>query len=75
MSDPIGTLIHANLLDVFNERDGGKWQAAAERTYARDVRWTDQEGVVTGRGALEAKCVDPQGNLGDLQFETDGPVR
>ena len=75
MSDPVQTLMHANLLDVFNERDGVKRQAAAERTYAQDVRWTDEEGVVTGRDALEAKCVDLQSNLGDLQFEADGPVR
>ena len=75
MSDPIETLMHANLLDVFNERDGRKRQAAAKRIYAQGVRWTDEEGVVTGRDALEAKCVNLQSNLGDLQFQADGPVR
>ena len=71
----IETLMHANLLDVFNERDGGKRHAAAERTYAPDVRWTHEEGAVTGRDVLEAKCVALQSKLGDLQFEADSPVR
>ncbi len=39
-------------------------RAAIERTYAPDVRWTDAEGVTTGRDALEAKCVALQQQLG-----------
>lgn len=31
----------ANLLDVFNERDAARRDAAILRTYADDVRWTD----------------------------------
>ena len=57
MADPIETLMRANLLEVFNERDDAKRRAAIERTYAPDVRWTDAEGVSTGRDVLEAKCV------------------
>ena len=74
MSDPIETLMLANLLEVFNERDATKRQAAIERTYAPNVRWTDAEGVSTGRDALEAKCVALQQQLGDLQFSASGPV-
>ena len=67
MSDIIETLMHANLMSVFNERDESKRGAAIERTYTGDVRWTDAEGVVTGRTALETKCVELQGNIGVLQ--------
>ena len=74
MSDPIETLMCANLLDVVNERDGAKRQAAIARTYAEDVKWTDAEAVVSGRDALEAKCVQLQANLADSQFVASGPV-
>lgn len=74
MSDPIENLMRANLLDVFNERDDTKRQAAIERTYATDVAWTDDEGTVVGRDSLEAKCVGLQSNLGGLEFAADGPV-
>ncbi len=68
MSDPIETLMLANLLEVFNERDEAKRRAAIDRTYVQDIRWTDAEGVTTGRDALEAKCVALQQQLGSLQF-------
>lgn len=75
MSDTTETLMLANLLEVFNERDDAARRAAAERTYADDVRWVDDEGVITGRTDLDAKCVALQNNLGDLQFVAAGPVR
>lgn len=74
MADVIDDLMRANLLDVFNERDESTRRAAIDRTYAPDVRWTDAEGVTTGREALEAKCVALQQQLGDLQFTAAGPV-
>ena len=74
MADMIEDLMRANLLEVFNERDEAKRRAAIERTYAPDVRWTDAEGVSTGRDALEAKCVALQQQLGNLQFVTAGVV-
>jgi hypothetical protein len=67
-------LVRDNLLAVFNERDKEKRLAAIARTYAPDVRWTDAEGVVHGRDALEAKCVGLQSGLADLQFEPVGSV-
>ena len=75
MSELAERLMSANLLEVFNERDGTRRRAAIERTYAPDVRWTDAEGVVTGRDALEAKCVELQGTLANLEFAAAGPVR
>jgi hypothetical protein len=74
VSDTTETLMLANLLEVFNERDDTARRAAAERTYAADVRWVDAEGVIIGRADLDAKCVALQSNLGGLQFVAAGPV-
>ncbi len=74
VGDMIEDLMRANLLDVFNERDDIKRRDAIERTHAPHVRWTDAEGVTTGREALESKCVALQQQLGNLQFVAAGPV-
>jgi SnoaL-like domain len=65
-------LMHANLLEVFNERDDARRLAAVARIYANDVRWTDDDGVTIGREALNAKAVELQKKLGDLQFIAAG---
>ena len=70
----IEKLMHDNLMAVFNERDAAERQAAVQRTYASDIRWTDAEGVTTGHAGLEAKCVGLQAGIGGLQFEPVGPV-
>ena len=45
----ITDLMHANLLEVFNERDRAlRWEAIG-RIYADDIRWTDDDGVTMGR--------------------------
>jgi ketosteroid isomerase-like protein len=49
-------LLAANLHDVFGNRDAAARRAAIERTYTDDVVFTDPEGTVTGRDALEAKA-------------------
>lgn len=72
MSDSIEQLLHANLMEVFNERDDAARRAVIDRTYAEDVRWIDDEGVTVGRAALDAKCVALQSGLGPLQFEPVG---
>jgi hypothetical protein len=74
VADSTQQLMHANLLEVFNERDAEKRRAAIDRTYAEDVRWVDDEGETVGRAALDAKCVGLQTGLGPLQFEAVGPV-
>jgi hypothetical protein len=70
----ITELMHANLLEVFNERDPVRRRAAIEHVYADDTRWTDDDGVTTGRDALEAKAAELQAKLGDLQFIAAGPA-
>src|SRR5712675_1467938 len=56
MNETVSRLMEANLLGVFNERDGKSRAAAIRSTYAPDVRWTDDEGVSVGREALEARA-------------------
>ena len=52
----ISELLHANLHDVFGNRDATARREAIERVYAEDVVFTDPEGAVTGWDALEAKA-------------------
>jgi SnoaL-like domain len=72
--DTIAALMHANLLEVFNERDHERRRAAIARTYADDIRWTDDDGIIIGRDALDAKAIELQGRLGDLEFVVAGPT-
>jgi hypothetical protein len=66
--------MHANLLEVFNQRDRDLRWAAIARIYADDIRWTDDDGVTMGHAALDAKTVELQAKLGDLQFVAAGPT-
>jgi hypothetical protein len=74
MTDAITRLMQANLIEVFNQRDTELRRAAIIRTYAPDVRWTEDDGVTVGHAALDAKAVDLQQKLGDLQFVAAGPI-
>ena len=56
MNETVSRLMEANLLGVFNERDGKRRAAAIRSTYAPDVRWTDDEGVSVGHEAPEARA-------------------
>lgn len=68
IADTIAELMHANLSEVFNERDHGHRRAAIVRIYTQDIRWTDDDGITIGRDALDAKAVELQARLGDLEF-------
>ena len=57
MTDAITTLMHANLMEVFNQRDTDLRRAAITRTYADDVRWTEDDGVTVGHAELDAKAL------------------
>src|ERR1700741_3816868 len=74
MRATITELMHANLLEVFNERDAARSRAAIEHVYADDIRGTDDDGMTTGRDALDAKAAELQAKLGDLQFIAAWPV-
>ena len=68
MNETVSRLMEANLLGVFNERDGERRAAAIRSTYAPDVRWTDDEGVSVGHEALEARAQGLQQHSQGLVF-------
>ncbi|MGB8793802.1 MAG: nuclear transport factor 2 family protein [Mycobacterium sp.] len=74
IADTIAELMHANLLEVFNQRDHELRRAAIAHTYADDIRWTEDEGITIGHEALNAKAIELQARLGDLQFIAAGPT-
>ena len=74
MFDMIDKLMHANLLEVFNQRDHAKRRATIARIYSDDIRWTDDDGVTVGHDDLDAKAVALQAKLGDLQFIASSPT-
>ena len=74
IADTIAELMHANLLEVFNQRDHELRRAAIPHTYADDIRWTEDEGITIGHEALNAKAIELQARLGDLQFIAAGPT-
>ncbi|QHC68292.1 nuclear transport factor 2 family protein [Rathayibacter sp. VKM Ac-2759] len=56
MTDQIETLMTANLLEVFGERDPVRRREAIERTYTEDVSFLDPDEIVDGYDALDAKA-------------------
>jgi hypothetical protein len=74
MNKTINSLMEANLLGVFNERDAQRRASAIKSTYAPDVRWTDNEGVSVGREALEVKAKALQSQMQGLVFTKASPV-
>ncbi|MCF3964214.1 nuclear transport factor 2 family protein [Streptomyces fuscigenes] len=66
-------LLAANLHEVFGNRDAASRRAAIERIYTEDVVFTDPEGAVTGRDALEEKARDLLGKVpADFRFAEEG---
>jgi hypothetical protein len=74
VTETVSNLMEANLLGVFNERDAHRRALAIESTYAADVRWTDDDGIVVGREALEAKAAALQSRMQGLVFTSASPV-
>jgi hypothetical protein len=68
-------LLHANLHDVFGNRDATSRRAAIERTYAPAVTFVDPEETVTGWDALEAKAAGLVDGAPDtFVFAASGPA-
>lgn len=70
----IETLMHANLFEVFGERDPERRRAAIARTYAEDVQFVDPEGTVVGHEALDAKAQQLLDRAPDFVFSAAGPI-
>ena len=71
----IEQLMQANLLEVFNERDGERRRAAIGRTYASDVRFSDPDEVVEGHEALDAKAQKILDGAPGFVFSPAGPIQ
>ena len=74
-SDGVSTLMHANLFEVFGQRDPGLRREAMGRTYAEDIVFTDPEGTVHGYDAVDEqvrKVLDKAPET--FVFASDGPL-
>ncbi|WP_421735850.1 nuclear transport factor 2 family protein [Cellulomonas sp.] len=65
-------LMHANLLEVFGERDASRRLDAIRRTYTEDVVFADAEGEVRGHDALNAKAQSILDSAPGLEFRPAG---
>jgi hypothetical protein len=68
----IRALLHANLFEVFDERDASKRSKAVEDTYVEDIVWYEPDGVIQGRAALDARASELQAQLPGFKFRADG---
>jgi len=75
MDPTLRDLMHANLLEVFGERDRERRRAAIARTYAEDVLFYDPEGVVMGHEALDEKVQSLLDGAPGFVFRPAGPLR
>ncbi|WP_019135387.1 nuclear transport factor 2 family protein [Cellulomonas massiliensis] len=70
----VSELLDANLYRVFNVRDAESRRRAIDETYTDDVTFTDPEGTVTGRDALEERAAALLGRTpATFEFVEDGP--
>ncbi len=74
MTQSIETLMHANLFDVFGERDPERRLEAIARTYTEDVTFTDPDEVVKGHDALDAKAQKLLDQSPGFVFSAAGPI-
>jgi hypothetical protein len=54
MNQPNGRLLEQSLLEVWNERDASRREAAINRLYAPDVRFYEHNALIEGRAAIHA---------------------
>ena len=71
----IEQLMQANLMEVFNQRDGEQRRAAISRTYAPAVQFSDPDEVVTGHEALDAKAQKVLDGAPGFVFTPAGPIQ
>ncbi|GAA3563203.1 hypothetical protein GCM10022197_18440 [Microlunatus spumicola] len=71
----IEDLMHANLFEVFAERDPERRMAAVRRTYTADVAFADPDEAVVGHEALSAKAQQILDSSPGFVFRAAGPVR
>ncbi|WP_446220125.1 nuclear transport factor 2 family protein [Micromonospora sp. IBHARD004] len=74
MNSTVADLMRRNLLDVFNERDPERRNAAIALTYAQDVVWHEPDRVIRGREALVQRATELLAETPGWVFRPDGPV-
>ena len=71
----VRVLLDANLHRVFGNRDAAARRRVIEETYTEDVTFTDPEGTVTGRDALDERAGALLAGVPEsFHFVADGPV-
>ena len=68
-------LMHANLMQVFGERDPHRRRAAIARTYAPGVVFAEAEGTIAGHSALDERVQHLLESAPGFVFSPAGPVR
>lgn len=71
----IEDLMHANLFEVFGERDPDRRLTAIRRTYTADVSFFDPDAAVSGHEALSAKAQEILDGAPGFVFSVAGAVR
>jgi hypothetical protein len=74
-SDAFSTAMHANLVDIFGQRDATLRREAMRRAYAEDITFTDPEGTVPGYDAIDERVrrvLDEAPMV--FAFAPDGPL-
>jgi hypothetical protein len=54
-ADGFATLMHANLMEIFGQRDGTRRREAMRRAYAENIAFADPEGTVHGYDAVDER--------------------
>jgi len=70
----VADLMRRNLLDVFNEQDPERRNAAIAVTYAVDVVWHEPDRVNRGRDALAERAAELLAQAPDWVMRPDGPI-
>jgi hypothetical protein len=74
MSELIAALMHANLHDVFGERDDQRRIEEITRTYTDDVAFIDPDGPVWGHDAVNQKARELLERAPGFVLAADGPL-
>ncbi|MFJ8477003.1 nuclear transport factor 2 family protein [Kitasatospora sp. NPDC094011] len=74
MNTTVAELMRRNLLDVFNEPDVERRNAAIAVTYADDVVWHEPDRVHRSREALARRAAELLAQSPDWVMRPDGPV-
>src|SRR5580658_2708711 len=77
MDDPddFAALMHANLIEIFGQRDGTLRREAMRRAYVENVAFTDPEGTVHGYDAVDERARQVLDKAPEtFLFTPDGPL-